>query len=166
MHATRYLSGIAMGTLLALSPSGCDAPSTRVIVENRFSPSANSYVIYRAFWQAVSFTTPIAPGSSSDPANTIAASDNTAYAVVAPGWDPQSPAAPTSFILLQSEHGFSVHVNETLDIPIDDLLFSGNCAVGRPLDQDQADFLTQRVFAGVFDGLGYDAATCSTTSIH
>ena len=108
---------------------------------------------------------PIAPDSSSDPADTIAASDNTAYVVLAPGWDPQSPAAPTSFILLQSEHGFSVHVNQTLHIPIDDLLFSGNCAAGRPLDQGQADFLTQRVFASVFDGLHYDAATCGTTSI-
>jgi hypothetical protein len=165
MGPTGYLPGIAIGTLLALSPSGCDAPSTRVVVDNRFSPSANSYVIYRAFWQAVSFTMPIAPGSSSDPADTIAASDNTAYVVLAPGWDPVGPATPTSFILLQSDHGFSVHSNQTLHIPIDDLLFSGNCAAGRPLEQAQADFLTQRVFVSVFDGLRYDAATCSTTSL-
>ena len=108
---------------------------------------------------------PIPPGGSSGPLSTIAASDNTAYVVLAPGWDPTSAAPPTSFIVMQSKTGLSVHLNETLHIGVDDEHFAGNCLAGSHLTQKQADFITQFVFPGTFGAIRYDAATCTATPI-
>ncbi len=144
---------------------GCDAPVTNVVLENHYPPSAtNALVVYRAFWEAVAFPDPIPPGAASDPQMTVAASATTAYVVLAPGWDPNGTTPPTSFIVLQSRDGFSVHLNQTLHIAVDDTTFAGNCAAGSPLTQAQADFITRRVFASDFAALAYDAATCTTTS--
>jgi hypothetical protein len=145
--------------LLAICLVGCDAPNTKVVLDNDYPP-ATANVIYQAFWQAVSFAKPILPGASSDPENTVAASDNSAYVVLAPGF---FGGQPTSLVVLQSSGGFAVHLDETLHIPVDDQHFAGNCAAGSFLTQGQADFITQRVFAGLFAGLGYDAATCAVT---
>jgi hypothetical protein len=145
--------------------TGCDTPDTRVVLDNQYPPSTtNALVIFQAFWQAVSFTTAIPPGASSDSQSTVAASANTAYVLLAPGFDPDVDATPTSFVVLQSLTGFGVHFNTTLHIPVDDTTFVGNCAAGSFLTQDQADFITQRVFASTFAGLHYDAATCTTTA--
>jgi hypothetical protein len=150
---------------LALLAVGCDAsPSTTVVLDNAYPPSAtNAFVVYRAFWQAVSFPDPVLPGASSDPQDTVPASGNTAYVVLAPGWDPSSAAAPSSFVALQSRNVFDVHLNDTLHIPVDDAAFAGNCAAGSHLSQAQADFIVQLVFPGDFAGLRYDAASCTTT---
>jgi hypothetical protein len=144
---------------------GCDAPETFVVLDNQYPSTASTpLIVYRAFWQAVSFSNPIPPGDSSDPQNTVSASDNTAYVVLAPGWDPTSNTPPASFVVLQSIHGFAVDLNNTLHIPVSDATFAGNCAAGSFVPQGVADFITQRVFASVFAGLTYDAATCTTTS--
>ena len=148
---------------IALSCFVCDQPHTYVVLENNYSRSTAPLVVYHAFWQAVSFQTPVPPESSSDPQDTIPASANTAYAVLAPGWDITSSTAPTSLIAIQSRHGFEVHLNNTLHIPVDDTTFVGNCAAGSFLTQEQADFITQRVFASDFEGLSYDATTCTTS---
>ncbi len=143
---------------------GCDTPHTNVVVDNGYEASAPiPLVVYRAFWQAVAFTTPIAPGQSSDPQNTVAASPNTAYVILAPGWDPDGGTTPTSLVVMQSLDGFSVSFDTTLHIAVDDATFIGNCAAGSHLSQDQADFITQRVFSSDFASLAYDAATCTTT---
>jgi hypothetical protein len=92
--------------------------------------------------------------------------DNTAYVLLAPGWASQSSAdTPTAFIVLMSRNGFTVHLGDTLHIPVGDTTFAGNCAAGSVLSADQADFITQRVFAHDFATLRYDAATCTTTSL-
>jgi hypothetical protein len=163
MRSSYSLWAAAICALLAPFAIGCDAPSTNVVLDNDYPPSAaNALVVYHAFWQAVSFTTPISPGASSDPRSTVAASANTAYVLLAPGWDPTSTTPPTSFIVLQSVGGFDVHLNDTLHIPVDDTTFAGHCAAGSFLPQDQSDFITQRVFASDFAGRSYDAATCAT----
>lgn len=131
---------------------GCDAPSTKVVVDNDY---AAPLVVERAFWQAVAFATPIAPGASSEAEDTVAASANSAYVVL---------SAPSGLVVLQSRAGFAVHTNQTLHIGVDDDRFAGNCAVGSTLSQDEADFITTRVFADLFAGLRYDAATCMTSS--
>jgi hypothetical protein len=103
----------------------------------------------------------------------VPASDNTAWVVLAPGWDPSSSSPPKSFVVLQSLSGFAVHLNDTLHIPVDDADFAGNCVSGSTLTQSQADFITQLVFVkdpvtggpGIFQGLQYDAATCTTTPV-
>jgi hypothetical protein len=164
MRFIEPLRAVSLCALVAFSATGCDSPNTNVVLDNRYPPSTtDALVVYHAFWQAVSFTTPIRPGASSDPQNTVAASANTAYVLLAPGWDPTQSTSPPSLIVLSSQTGFDVHVNQTLRIPVDDSTFVGNCAAGRFLPQDQADFITQRVFASDFAGRSYDAATCTTS---
>jgi hypothetical protein len=143
---------------------GCTIPQTNVVLDNDYpAAQAAPLVAYAAIWQAVIFPSPVAPGSSSAPQSTVPASANTAYVVLAPGWDPTSPTKPTSFVVLQSRSGFAVDLGDTLHIPVDDTTFAGNCAAGSLLTQAQADFITQYVFPSTFAGFHYDAATCTTT---
>ena len=143
--------------------TGCDTPETHVALHNGYAGSS-AFVIYRARWEAVSFDTPVGPAASSELHDTIPASENTAYVLIAPGWDPMRSVPPTAFIALQSTTGFAVDLDETLEIEVDDAAFVGDCSVGRALSQAAADFVTQRVFASVFQGRRYDAATCTTTA--
>jgi hypothetical protein len=166
------VTAIASALLPAFSATGCGAPNTTVVLDNRYPPSTTKpLVVYRAYWQAVSFQDAIAPGSSSDPQPTVPASDNTAYVVLAPGWDPTSSTPPTSFVFLQSRSGFEVHLDNTLHIPVDDATFIGNCAAGSFLSQAQADFITERIFTPTIfpnaaaSSFRYEAATCTTTPI-
>jgi hypothetical protein len=149
--------------------AGCwnaDTPYTNVDLENKYPTSAMTpLVIYRAAFKEVAFQTPLPPGSSSGPQPTVPASDNPAYVVLAPGWDPTSSSAPTSFVVMQSRNGLAVRLGTTLDIPVDDTTFEGNCAAGSVIAQAQADFLTQIVFQDTFAGLKYDATTCTTTLV-
>jgi hypothetical protein len=158
------LRSLSVATICALLALGCDTPNTNVVVDNDYPTTSSPLVVFQAFWQAVSFTTPVLPGASSAAQSTVAASPNTAYVVLAPGFDPTSGAAPSSLVALQSRAGFEVHFNDTLHIPVDDATFAGNCDAGSFLSQQQADFITQRVFAGLFAGQTYDAATCTLTS--
>jgi hypothetical protein len=157
----------AIGVTCAFAATACDTPHTDVVFDNDYPASPPALVVYRTAWQAVTLDDggSIAPGGSSDPQSTIAASENLAYVVLAPGWDPTRGNAPTSFVVLQSRHGFAVHLNNTLHIPIDDATFVGNCAAGSFLSQTQADFITQLVFPGDFASIRYAAATCTTTPI-
>jgi hypothetical protein len=155
---------VAPLALLALACEPASNASTFVVLDNDYAASGE-LVIYQAFWQAVPFQTPIPPGSSSGPQNTVPASANTAWVVLAPGWDPTSTTSPTSFVVLQSKQGYGVDVSNTVDIPVSDATFAGDCAAGSFLTQSQADFVTQIVFSGIFEGFRYDAATCTTTPI-
>jgi hypothetical protein len=159
--------GIVSALSLVSIAIGCDhRPETNVVLENKYVPSSvRPLVVYRMHWQAVTFQDPIPPGSSSEPHSTVPASANTAYVVLAPGWDPTSSTPPTSFVVVQSRNGFEVHLDDTLHIPVDDTTFMGNCAAGSVLSQAQADFITRLVFPGDFASLTYDAATCTTTPI-
>jgi hypothetical protein len=168
-HRTAALAvlPIALSALpVTLPTTGCDyvdTPYTYVVVDNDYPTHATSpLVVYRAYWQAVEFKTPIPPGSSSAQEPTVPASENTAWAVLAPGWDPASSSPPTSFVVLQSRTGFAVNLDNTLHIPVDDTDFEGNCATGSVLTQAQADFITELVFPTIFQGQRYDAATCTT----
>lgn len=156
----------AIGALLAaLSAVGCeDNPPALVEVNNEY-PANSGLVVYQALWQAASFQNPIAPGTSSPPQTTVPASDNTAYVVLAPNWDPSSSVAPSNFLVLQSRTGFAVNLGDTLQIPVDDAAFAGNCAAGSTLTQQQADSITQFVFPSIFGSLKYEAATCTTTHL-
>jgi hypothetical protein len=163
----KVVASFAMVALLAQIALACEPASnasTFVVLDNDYA-AASGLVIYQAFWQAVSFQAPIVPGSSSDPQSTVPASANSAWVVLAPGWDPTSTTSPTTFVVLQSKQGYGVDVSNTVDIPVNDATFAGNCANGSFLTQSQADFITQIVFSGIFGGLQYDAATCTTTPI-
>ena len=164
MHRVR----LVIATAISLLAGGCEnAPSTNVVIDNKYPASAaGALIVYDAYWQAVSFQGhPVAPGSSSDPQITVPASENTAYVVLAPGWDPTSSTPPTSFVALQSKEGFGVHLGDTVHIPVDDTTFIGNCAAGIHLSQYQADFITKLIFPIDFAMYSYDAANCTTTPI-
>jgi hypothetical protein len=152
----------ALVVITATSVVGCDTPHTLVVLDNDY-PTTSMLVAYDAFWQSVRFPAPVPPAMSSDPQPALAASPNLAYVVLAPGWDPSSATPPTTFVVLESREGFALDFNSTLDIPLDDTTFAGNCAAGSTLMQPQADFITQRVFQATFAGLSYDAATCTAT---
>lgn len=161
----RHIQTIATCALfLASFLSACDQPHTDVVLDNNYQPSATPLVVYRALWQAISFQTPVAPGFSSDPQSTVPASANSAYVLLAPGWDPTSSTPPTSFIAMQSLTGFEVHSNNTLHIPVNDSTFVGNCVAGSFLTQGEADFITQHVFRSEFTTLSYNAASCTTSN--
>ncbi len=152
---------------VAIVATGCgDAAKTFVVLDNHYAPSppTSRLTVYRAAWLAVRFSDAVGPSESSEPQSTVGASANTAYVILAPGWDATSTSPPDARILLQSRAGFEAHLNDTLHIPVDDSAFEGNCAVGSHLSQAQADFIAQLVFHDAFASLHYDAATCTTTS--
>ncbi len=165
------LLGLLAATSACAGATGCDqGPHTAVILANGYPASAKApLVVYRAAWEniapgaAASFPTPIDPGSQSTPQVAEPTSGDTAYVVVAPGWDPELSATPASLVVLQSRVPIAATFNDTLTITVDDTTFAGNCAVGSVLGQDQADFITQRVFPCDFASLHYDAATCTLT---
>jgi hypothetical protein len=149
--------------------AGClniDTPSTSVDFANGYPTSAPTpLVLYRGYWENVLLTTPVMPGESSGPQPTVPTSDSSAYAVLAPGWDPDASARPATLVALESRAPFAVHLDDTVHIPVDDTTFAGNCAAGSPLTQAQADFITQIVFPDAFAGYRYDAVTCTATPI-
>ncbi len=145
-----------------LAAAGCDTPYTRVQFVNAFAPTdaTAAYVIFQASWQAVSVPGPIAPGQSSDAANTVPASNNPAYVLVAPGWNGDPNVMPTSLIALQS-NPLTVHLDDTLTIVVNDESFFGDCAAGSHLPQATADFIVGQVFAAQLGNVTYDAETCT-----
>ena len=164
------MRAIMLVAVVTLAAGGCaTAPTTAVVLENSYTPSLTSpLVIYDAFWEAVSFQVDggIPPGASSAPQSTVACSASTAYVVLAPGWDPTSQAAPASLVVLESRGaGFGVSLGGTLDIPVNDTTFVGNCAAGSFLSEEEAQFITQEVFPNDFANLRYDPATCAVTPL-
>lgn len=172
MHVVRraieHRRSVVRGLVGAALVGGCNgAPPTYASLDNAYpaSKASPAAIVYAGWWQAVPFAGPIAPGESSGPQPTVSASDNTAYVVLAPGWDPTRESTPTDLVVLQSRSGYAVSLGGTLHIPVSDDTFEGDCAAGSRLTQQQADVITQLVFPSVFGGLRYDAATCTATSI-
>jgi hypothetical protein len=164
----KRLSILAAVVALAVLVAACQgAPATTVVLDNAYPTSSPSpLVVYDAYWQAVSFAgSPLVPGASSAPQPTVPASANTAYVVVAPGWDPSSVAPPKSFVVLESREGYSVGLGDSLQIAVDDNSFIGNCAAGSHLTATEATFITRYVFACDFATMSYDPATCTVTPI-
>jgi hypothetical protein len=168
--AKRRIAGL-VGRLAAMSAcagaAGCDqGPHTAAVLANGYPTSATPRVVYRAVWENVAFPTPIEPGFQSLPQTAEPTSGDTAYVVLAPGWDPELSATPTSLVVLQSRVPIAASFDDTLTITVDDTAFAGNCAAGSPLPQPQADFITQVVFPCDFAAYHYDAATCTLTPNH
>jgi hypothetical protein len=131
---------------------------TQAVVDNGYpalpdgGDPATQTVVYASWWSVTLFSTPVPAGAESDPARAVTSTDF-AYAVLAPGWDPSSTTA------LHADRG------DTLHIVVSDATVIGNCAAGKPLSQEDADFITQRIFPGLFSGVSYDAAKCVATTI-
>jgi len=169
---TSILARVVTVLSLVAFAAGCDqGPHTTVVLDNNYPPSqTRPLVVYRAYWQAVPFQQPVGPGASSDAQSTVPASANTAYVLLAPGWDADGSAPPTSFVVMESRSGFGVHLNDTLHIAVDDTTFLGNCAAGSVLPQAEADFILQRIFTqtvfpDAFAPFRYEVATCTSGPI-
>ena len=147
--------------------AGCDsAGSTWAVLSNRYPPASDvaevdSMPVYQGWWSVAQFPDPVAAGRISDAVRVVEGTDY-AYALLAPGWDLASSTPPSTLVPLRSAQKISVARGDTLTFVVADDFTTGNCAVGKPLAQEDADFITQRIFPGAFAGQAYDAPHCRT----
>jgi hypothetical protein len=163
MRLTLLIVSIAL-----LGALGCETEdATMVVVDNDYpavdgGDSAKEITVYKVWWVTSLMPDPVAPGSEGQPARTVP-NDDFAYAVLAPGWDPSSSDAPTTFIPAKSAAKLSAARGDTLHVRVSDDTFVGNCLAGKPLSQDDAAFITQRIFPVEFARVDFDAKTCTAT---
>jgi hypothetical protein len=160
---------LALAALPNLAGCDTDAP-TMIVVDDDYPAiaeggnSMNETTVYKVWWVTSFLPDPVAPGEEGQPERTVPNTDF-AYAVLAPGWDPSRPTAPLRLLAAKSATQLTVARGDTLHVHVSDDTFVGNCGAGKPLTQDEADFITTRIFPGDFAGLTYDAATCSATRV-
>jgi hypothetical protein len=66
--------------------------------------------------------------------------------------------------VVRTREKVSVDRGGTARITISPETTVGDCDAGSTLTQEEADFVTQRVFPGAFAGHVYDASRCVTTA--
>ena len=157
------LSGAALVACATETPTFAVVDSAYPAVAEGADPSEQT-VVYRAWWVATYFADPVAGGATSVEQRSVPAS-GFAYAVLAPGWDPASTTSPSRLIPVKSNAPLSVARGQVLHIEVSDQTFTGNCLAGHPLSQDEADFVTQRIFPGAFENVTYDAKSCTSTAV-
>lgn len=140
--------------------SACDSPDpTFAVIDNQAQMA-----VYEGWWSVTLFSVPVPAGAVGDPERAVTSTE-TAYALLAPAWDPTSGTPPTTLIPVMSAQELHAAHGDTLHIVVSDATMLGNCAAGKPLSQEQADIITQSIFPGPFTGKTYDAATCVTTML-
>jgi hypothetical protein len=153
---------------LLVGAAACDTPDpTSAVVENAYPVTddpRSQIAVYEAWWAATLFAEPVAAGAASEQERSVPESDF-AYALLAPGWDPASGTPPARLVVARSKQKLAAPRGDTLRIVVSDATFAGNCAAGQPLSQEDADFITQRIFPGAFAGSSYDAKTCTTSPL-
>ena len=163
-------SALCAGCILSTLAACETADPTFAVVENAYpevpdgGDPAERMVVYKVWWVATMFSDPVAPGVSSEEVRSVSAF-GVAIALLAPGWDPESGAPPTTLIPVKSKEVLKVKRGETLRIKISDETFGGNCAAKQAMVQADADFITERIFPGDFANVHYDAKTCTRTPI-
>jgi hypothetical protein len=161
MTALRALRAALLGAATAVSIAGCETEDpTSARIENTYTDGA----VYKAWWVTTLFDRPVAPGSTSAELRSVP-DTGVAYALLAPGWDPESGTPPASLIVVRSKAPLVAGRGSTLRIQVSDALFEGQCSAKQQLTQADADFITERIFPGEFAKLHYDAATCKTTPL-
>ncbi len=173
MNPKSLFAALGLGLICASSTlAGCEtSDSTFALIDNGYpalpdggGDPATQTAVYQGWWSVTLFTTPVAAGAQSDPQRAITSTE-TAYALLAPGWDPTSTTPPTTLIPVMSTQELHAARGDTLHIVVSDATMIGNCAAGKPLTQEQADFITRSIFPGPFVGMTYDAATCVMSAI-
>jgi hypothetical protein len=153
------------GATAALAACNTETATTSVI-ENTYpaiDAGVGAVVVYKAWWLTTYFADAVPPGGTSDLRRSVPGSDF-AYAVLAPGWDPTSSTPPTTLVAVRSKAPVSASRGEEFHIQVNDATFAGNCGADQALSQEDADFITQRIFPGEFDGKLYDAKTCTLST--
>ncbi len=162
----------AMFVVTALAfVTGCQTEdATMVVVDDDYpsvadgGDSSQEMTVFKVWWVASLLPDPVRPGNEGQPERTVPSTDF-AYAVLAPGWDPSSATPPVELLPAKSTGKLGVARGDTLHVHVSDATFVGNCAVGNALSQDDADFITQRIFPGTFANVRYDAATCTSIPV-
>lgn len=149
------LAGLGAAALL----SSCDATPTTAVVENGLSVP-----IFQVWWGTTLFSSPVAPGATSEPERTVPATDF-AYALIAPGWSVEERDRPSALLALKSAAPLVAPAHHLLTIVVADDGFVGDCAAGRPLPEEDARFIVERIFPGEFAGTIYDSSTCVATPV-
>jgi hypothetical protein len=167
-HATRMDQALCFAVAICCAV-GCDDAPTTAVVENAYPAPAEAgpaepVTVFQVWWVATLFPTPVAPGASSEIERTIPGSDF-AYALLAPGWLPDAGTRPSRLIAVKSVAALSATAHELLTISLSDARFSGNCAAGSTLSEEDARLVVERIFPGDFAGLTYDPATCTTAAV-
>jgi len=148
--------------------AGCDgAEPTNAVLSNEYpsasdAASAESPPVYRGWWSVAQFPAPVPAGQVSEPVRIVPGSDY-GYALLAPGWDQTSGAAPSALVPVRSAEKLSIGRGESLTFVVSARTTVGDCRAGNPLTQADADYVTQHIFAAQFAGLSYDAASCTTS---
>lgn len=167
-HMKIHACQVALALLIPVSLplAGCDTSDpTSAIVDNAFPPPPDGgdpglqTAVFKVWWFVTLFPDPVAAGSSSDVNRVVPASEY-AYALLAPNWGPGSGAPPTTLLPVRLKGKVSVARGDTVHITVSEATVEGYCAGGTALSQDDADFITQRIFPGDFANVTYDAARC------
>ena len=152
------ISHRALSLLLLAFAAACETPDpTKAVVENAYSGT----VIYKAWWAATLFDAPVLPGEASDEQRSVPETDFV-YALLAPGWDPDSGSPPARLIAVKSKQKLVANRGDTLHIVVSNGTFAGSCDAAQPLSQEDADFITRRIFPGDFANVTYDARMCAS----
>jgi len=130
------------------------------VLEEGGNPALQT-VVYKVWWGVTLFDDPVMPGATGAEQRGVPESA-VAFALLAPGWDPASGKPPTTLIPVMSRDFFVVKRGDTLQMRVSDDTFGGNCATRQTLAQEDADFITQRIFPGEFEGVTYDPRTCTS----
>lgn len=168
LMVTALLGGCAIGATSVVACATQDP--TKAVVENGYpavrdgGDPATSVVVYKAWWVTTLFKEPVLPGETSEEERSVPETDFV-YALLAHGWDPASGTPPAKLVAVKSKTKIGVARGSTLRIAVSDGTFAGNCDAKQALSQDEADFVTQRIFPGDFTSVTYDAKTCTTTPI-
>ena len=162
--------------LASVSAAGCETEDpTQVVVDNDYPVLAAAdrsmdggglaaeMTVFKVWWSTTLLPDAVAPGSEGQPQRTVPGAQF-AYALLAPGWDPSSATAPERFLAAKSVSPLTIDRGDTLHVRVSDATFAGNCAAGKPLSQEDADLVTQRIFPDEFAGISYDAPTCAATT--
>ncbi|HYQ01533.1 MAG TPA: hypothetical protein VER96_22825 [Polyangiaceae bacterium] len=161
---------VVFASLGLLLSAGCNTSDpTNAVLSNEYPPandasSADSMAVYKGWWSVALFPDPVPAGQTSDPIRVVEGTDY-GYALLAPGWDATAGASPTALIPLRSAHKLRVDRGGLLTFVVSEQATVGDCRAGHAVSQDEADFITQRIFPGEFAGLVYDAATCTTSPV-
>lgn len=174
MIGSRAPFGLVLAAAASLAAgaalTGCDTPDpTHAVVENAYPEpppdggggGAAGVIVFKTWWVATLFADPVLPATISAEQPAVPET-GPAYVLLAPGWDPESGTAPARLVPVISKAPLRAVRGTTLRIQVSDETFVGNCGAGQPLSQEDADFVTQRIFPGAFAGVTYDARTCTS----
>ena len=124
---------------------GCD-DATMVVVDNAYTDST----IVDAVWWSETYVPDRVPAGQESPAYRTVPGSAIAYVVL---------ERDGNVFVAETASPVSVERQDTLHVSISPATIVGDCATST-LTQAQADFITQSIFPGRFEGAIYDAATC------